>query len=138
MPLFCQYYTSLFTDLCFELNWRNIANFQKFICWDSWEWLYKFRLKCTYYKFWGPGTNKPVQCSPKNLLEVALIQKVIWFPSSPIIIGLSWDATSLWNFLWGAKPEYYKRGWMHLIYDFFGIDTFQLILIKKIPNDTAN
>ena len=26
---------------------------------------------------------------------------------------------------------YYKRGWMHLIYDFFGIGTFQPILIKN-------
>ena len=30
----------------------------------------------------------------------------------------------------GGGPGYYKRGWMHLIYDFFGIGTFQPILMK--------
>ena len=30
------------------------------------------------------------------------------------------------------------RGWMHLIYEYFGIGTFQLILMNKNKNDTSN
>ena len=56
----------------FELNWRIIANFQSFI----YDYI-SSDFSTLINKFWGPGTNKPLQCPPKNLLEVAWIQKVI-------------------------------------------------------------
>ena len=62
-------------------------------------------------------------------LSTCMYQKLLKIGDYLKINTIYWISVLRYNII--VPPGYYKRGWMHLIYDFFGIGTFQPILIKK-------